>query len=186
MKPGSLLKKRRLAKNLTLDELSKLTSLSVSYLSKLERSDGIPPFATLQTLARILDFNITEALNLEECVPETDGDSDIIIFRHHQHEHVVTDESGHSLIPLTTTYENKAISPFLMSILPGQTSDFTHDAEEFILVLEGRIKLLYKGVTHVMSKNDSAYLDSRYIHSFINETDKNALLLSANYMYRRF
>ncbi|MBT3320166.1 MAG: helix-turn-helix transcriptional regulator [Clostridia bacterium] len=186
MKVGQLIKKYRHKKGYTLEELSKLTFLSLSYLSKLERSDRIPPFATLQTLATALDFDITKALNLKKAEPKTEGDNDIIIYRSEHHERTSEQEDGYILMPLTTGYKSKAISPFLMEVLPGQTKDFTHDAEEFIYVLDGDVEVMYKDTTYEMHQGDSAYLDSRHVHKFINESDKNAYLISVNYMYRKF
>ena len=186
MKPGQVLKKHRLKKNLTLEELAGLTSFSLSYLSKLERSDRIPPFATLQTLAAELNFDITNVLNIKSSELETEGDKDIIILRKEQHKAVEEGENGYKLIPLTTSYKNKALSPFLMSVFPGQTRDFTHDAEEFIYVLQGTVKIVYKGSVYSLKEGDSVYLDSRYVHSFINESENNIYLFSINYIYRKF
>lgn len=186
MKIGQFIKKHRQKKGFTLEELSKISSLSLSYLSKLERSDRVPPFATLQTLATALDFDITKALNINNPEPKTEGDGDIIIYRQEHHEDKSEQEDGYTLIPLTTGYKSKAISPFLMEVLPGQTKDFTHDAEEFVFVVKGTAKLVYKGIAYELREGDSAYLDSRHVHRFINESSENVYLLSINYIYRKF
>jgi transcriptional regulator with XRE-family HTH domain len=186
MKIGQFIKKHRQKNGYTLEDLSKKTSLSLSYLSKLERSDRIPPFATLQTLATALDFDITQALSIKNPETKTEGDSDIIIHRQELHEDTSEQEDGYSLIPLTTGYKTKAISPFMMEVLPGQTKDFTHDAEEFIYVIKGTIKLVYKGTTYDLKEGDSAYLDSRHVHRFINESSDKVYLMSINYIYRKF
>jgi transcriptional regulator with XRE-family HTH domain len=186
MKIGQFIKKHRQKKGYTLEGLSKKTALSLSYLSKLERSDRVPPFATLQTLASALDFDITQALNLKNPEPKTEGDGDIVIHRQELHEDTSEQEDGYTLIPLTTGYKAKAISPFMMEVLPGQTKDFTHDAEEFIFVVKGTIKLIYKGIPYDLKEGDSAYLDSRHIHRFINETSEKVYLMSVNYVYRKF
>jgi len=186
MKIGQLIKKHRQKKGYTLEELSKITSLSLSYLSKLERSDRVPPFATLQTLATALDFDITKALNVKNPEPKTEGDNDIIIFRQEHHEDESEDDMGYTYIPLTTGYKSKAIAPFLMEVMPGQTRDFTHDAEEFIYVMKGTIKLVYKGITYEIREGDTAYLDSRHVHRFINESNEKVTILAINYIYRRF
>ena len=186
MKTGQFIKKHRLKKGLTLEDLSKMTSLSLSYLSKLERSDRIPPFATLQTLATALDFDITNALNIKNPETKAEGDNDIVIYRQEHHEDYSEQADGYTLVPLTTGYKSKAISPFLMEVMPGQTKDFTHDAEEFIYVFKGSIKLVYKGTTYELSEGDSAYLDSRHVHRFINESSEKVYIMSINYIYRKF
>jgi transcriptional regulator with XRE-family HTH domain len=184
MKVGQTIRKYRTKKNLTLEELSKLTKLSLSYLSKLERSDGIPPFATLQTLATVLDFDMTELLSPQP--DKTEGDADIMILRREQHKAADDGSDGYSMIPLTTSYKNTALSPFLLSLQPGQTTDFSHDAEEFIYVLQGDLKIVYKGIIYPLKEGDSVYLDSRNVHRFINETNQPVTLLTVNHIYRRF
>ena len=185
MKAGQTIRKYRTKKNLTLDELSKLTNLSLSYLSKLERSDRIPPFATLQTLATVLDFDMTELLS-PQTAEKTEGDADIMILRRENHKELDDGNDGYSMMPLTTSYKNTALSPFLLSLQPGQTTDFSHDAEEFIYVLQGELKIVYKGIVYPLKEGDSVYLDSRNIHSFINETNQPVTLLTVNHIYRRF
>jgi len=184
MKAGQTIRKYRTKKNLTLEELSKLTNLSLSYLSKLERSDRIPPFATLQTLATVLDFDMTEILSPQS--EKTEGDADIMILRQENHKELDDGNDGYMMTPLTTSYKNTALSPFLLSLQPGQTTDFAHDAEEFIYVLHGELKIVYKGISYPLKEGDSVYLDSRNIHSFINETNQPVTLLTVNHIYRRF
>jgi len=184
MKSGQVIKKYRKKKELTLEELSRLTGLSLSYLSKVERSDRVPPFATLQTLATVLGFDMTELLHPQ--AEKAEGDTDIMILRHEHHISEDDESGGYSMTPLTTSYRNTALSPFLLSVPPGQTPDFTHDAEEFIYVLQGELKLVYKDAVHPLREGDSVYLDSRNVHRFINETDKPVTLLTVNHIYRRF
>lgn len=184
MKAGQTIRKYRTKKNLTLEDLSKLSSLSLSYLSKLERSDRIPPFATLQTLATVLDFDMTELLSPQ--TEKTEGDADIMILRSENHKELDDGNDGYAMIPLTTSYKNTALSPFLLSLQPGQTTDFSHDAEEFIYVLQGELKIVYKGIAYPLKEGDSVYIDSRNIHSFINETSQPVQLLTVNHIYRRF
>ena len=73
-----------------------------------------------------------------------------------------------------------------MCVESGETEIFTHDAEEFIFILEGKITLRYKDNDYILEKGDSAYIDSRRPHSFINEEPDKAVILTANYIYRRF
>jgi transcriptional regulator with XRE-family HTH domain len=186
MNSGQIVKKHRLKKKMTLEDVSKLTSLSTGYLSKLERSDRIPPFATLQTLSRTLDFDMTTLLNSQIHELNTEGDQDILILRKANHEITKDGVEGYFMTPLTISYKNTAMSPFKIYIFPGQTKDFKHDAEEFLYVIEGSVKIVYKGSIYPLNEGDSVYFDSRNVHSFINESEQNALLLSINHVYRKF
>ncbi len=39
----------------------------------------------------------------------------------------------------------------------GQTKDFKHDAEEFLYVIEGSVKIVYKGSIYPLNEGDSVY-----------------------------
>ena len=58
------LKALRLANDMTLSDLSKVTGLSVSYLSDLERGKTIPPLDTLDKI--LMAFGTTLTLGVQE------------------------------------------------------------------------------------------------------------------------
>jgi len=182
MYPGIIIKQKRLDLGMTLEELSRQTSFSIGYLSKLERADSMPPLATLQKLAEVLDIDMVKLLNIDR-TPSESGDKDIELCRMPDFSDA---EQEHSSLPLMNDFKNHAIVPFLMRVMPGQTETFTHDAEEFLYIVEGEITLEYKQKTYSLKKGDGAYIDSRKPHSFINQGSEPALILTANYIYRRF
>jgi len=185
MYPGIIIKQKRQELGMTLEELSQQTSFSIGYLSKLERADSMPPLATLQKLAEVLNINMMELLNLEQQPSET-TDKDIKINRRSKEPpHFEEDDISHSEA-LMSDYKNRAIVPFLLTVRPGETESFSHDAEEFLYILEGEILLIYKNKQYTLKKGDSAYLDSRKPHRFINQTNETVTILTANYIYRRF
>jgi uncharacterized cupin superfamily protein len=87
---------------------------------------------------------------------------------------------------LLKSYRNKQMSPFFMSIQPGRTKVFKHDAEEFVYVVSGRIEMHYDGRDHHFQTGDSFYLDSRIGHMFVNNSRTDVQLLVVDYNYRRF
>lgn len=180
MNPGTVIKQKRRELGMTLEEVSRKTDFSVGYLSKLERADSVPPLATLQKLAEVLGLDMIALLNIGQAPSET-GDQDIEICRA-----PVFAAGEHASQPLLRDFKNRAIVPFLMRILPGQTETYTHDAEEFLYVVEGEITLCYKENRYLLKRGDGAYLDSRRAHRFENNGNTPALVLTANYIYRRF
>jgi transcriptional regulator with XRE-family HTH domain len=62
MKLQDRLKEMRTARDLTLKGLAERTSLSVSYLSDLERGKTTPSLGTLETLAVALDMTVIDLL----------------------------------------------------------------------------------------------------------------------------
>jgi len=186
MKPGQIIKNRRSKMHMTLEGLAKKTSLSVGYISKLERSDNVPPFATLQKLAAVLEIDMAELLGIEQTSADPSRDKDIDIHRAADTKRRQTDGADYQTIPLVSDYKKRSIAPLLIVLAPGESEEFTHDAEEFIYVIEGKVTLKYKDTAHVLDAGDSAYIDSRKPHKFTNLGDAKAVILTANYMYRRF
>lgn len=184
MYPGIIIKQNRLKMKMTLEELSQQTSFSIGYLSKLERAESMPPLATLQKLAEVLDINMMDLLDPQQSSPEN-ADKDIEICRKLPAEPLPQGEVSRSEA-LMGSHKNRAILPFLLRVNPGETETFTHDAEEFLYILEGEILLIYKNKQYTLKQGDSAYLDSRKPHRFLNQTDQPATILTANYIYRRF
>ena len=68
----------------------------------------------------------------------------------------------------------------------GKTERFTHDSEEMLYVVRGKVRFLYNGKEHVMASGDCAYFDSRLEHQVFNDEDETAVLLNVVYDYKRF
>lgn len=182
MYPGEIIKQKRQKLAMTLEELSQETSFSIGYLSKLERGTSLPPLATLQKVASVLDIDMMQLLNSQEDhVISADKDIELSV-----RADAEDPKEQYTSRALLKDYKNRAILPLVMHIKPGQTEVFSHDAEEFIYVLEGEVVLNYKGKQHTLKKGDGAYIDSRKPHSFENLSEETASLLTANYIYRRF
>lgn len=61
------IKQYRLSKNLTQEQLAKLTGLSSSYLSRLENcSSNNPTFKSMLDISKALDKSIYEIFNIKE------------------------------------------------------------------------------------------------------------------------
>jgi len=87
-----------------LEKLSNLTGLSLSYLSKVDRSDRVPPIATLQTLATVLGFDMAELLHPQ--TEKAEGDADIMTLRREHHISEDDESGGYSMTRLTAALLN--------------------------------------------------------------------------------
>jgi len=196
--PGALMKRLRKERGMTLAELARLTRMTKGYLSKIERSRKLPPFTTLRTIAQALGVDLD--LFLAGQAPATVNDAaprkgpspgatrlrNLDIHRHHDEVRPFLRGDSYAYLPLVTQYRGKYMSPFLMKLPPGKSRTFTHDSEEFTMLLEGRVDLLYEKRTYHLRAGDSFYLDSRIEHAFFNPGRRDALLLSVSFDYRRF
>jgi quercetin dioxygenase-like cupin family protein len=71
------------------------------------------------------------------------------------------------------------MEPFIVDIEPGALQEMSnHEGEEFILVLEGSLKLEYGKISETLNTGDSVYYDSIVPHRVLS-TDSNAVKILA-------
>ena len=179
----TLIKKLRLQKNITLEQLAKKTGFSKGYLSRIENSGSMPPFPTMQRIANALGEELTEFIKHKDKKQQTDN-LDLIIAG--EDDDLVESIGGYSYQKMVSTYDNKYMSPLLMKIEPGKTEELRHDGEEFVFVVKGTAVLEYEGDRYTLPERSGAYLDSRIKHVFVNNGTEPLILLAVNYNYRRF
>ena len=61
---GSHIRKIRIEKKLTLKELSKLSGVSIPFISGIERDSACPSYNSLQSLAKGLGITVPEIVNV--------------------------------------------------------------------------------------------------------------------------
>jgi transcriptional regulator with XRE-family HTH domain len=174
------LKKMRLERNYTLEMLASATGFTKGYLSKIERSPTLPPFATVQRIAEALQFDIADLFSDKKEIFESHN-IDIV-----KHAELEEQTDVYSFFPLLNSYRNKQMAPFLFTVKTGATELTTHDSEEFVFVIEGCIELNYEDTTYHLEKGDAFYLDARIAHNFVNRQESTASLLAVHFNYRRF
>lgn len=64
------LKTLRLEKQLTQKELAKITGLSTSFISSMERGINAPSFETLESIAKALGVSVEDLFDFESYGPE--------------------------------------------------------------------------------------------------------------------
>ena len=156
----------RKQKGLTLEELAKRTGFTKGYLSKIERSDKQPPFATLQVIATALDTTLQDLLSFVE--PQTLERSP------ETPPHPVV----HKTKLVLNNYQTYCMAPFVLTLGKGETEVLVHSDEEFVYVLSGEMQLRAGEQLVDMCAGDSYYLESNVPHSYINHTD--ALCVTLN------
>lgn len=170
---GRFLRRRRLASKLTLADLAAKTSLSVSFLSQVERGRANPTLARLKTLASALDTTVG-ALMGESVVPSDDGDESLVsVTRPGQRRRVVYPGSS---------IANELLSPNLqvgMEVIwveapPGSGSGghpHSHSGEECGIVLSGTMQFWVGDEEWMLGPRDSIYFPSELPHRWLNPAD---------------
>ena len=174
---GERIKGLRRERAWTLQQLCLHSGVSVSTLSKLENGQVATSFDTLLKVARGLGISFDAILSRVT----SRGDGRLTITRH-------SDAVGFS----TSMYEyavhsgelrQKHMIPLVMEIKAHHLDEIatwsSHEGEEFIYVVKGKIALhteYYEPAC--LSAGDSAYIDSKMPHAFLNRGRSNSQILS--------
>jgi transcriptional regulator with XRE-family HTH domain len=185
------IKRLRKNKKMTLKDLAQGTGLTESYLSRIENSRSSPPISTLSRVAEVLGTDITFLFQPE---PENENvNPDIVVVKNEDidFENLTVGPNQktfyqYSYIPLVKQKRGKNMQPYIVveDFEFGET--LTHDGEEFVYILEGKIELLYGTEIYLLKKGDYAYFDSHIPHNARSIGEKKAKTLVIIYPFRKF
>ena len=86
--------------------------------------------------------------------------------------------------PLASDKSGRHMEPFIVEINPSTSSDFvqsSHEGEEFIYVLSGKIEIKYGKDIYALSVGDSIYYDSVVDHHVHAADESPAKILAVVY-----
>jgi transcriptional regulator with XRE-family HTH domain len=176
------LKSYRRRQQLTLQDVSDRTGVSVGTLSKLENQKGAPNFRTLTRIVQLLDLvNGGNAAAIEGAAPpqlmmgrktvtKPDStlrvESDRAVMEIHAAELLKKD-----MFPIVAQITLRAVPP---------VEDWTqHEGEEFVYVLSGTVEVHMEHYRpFVLRMGESTYYDSGMRHVVISTSDSDAVVLS--------
>ena len=174
---GELIKKRRTEKKMTLKEVGEATSLSIGYLSQLERGLTSIAHDTLVKVAHVLDVEMSYFLEQPKRKNEA-------VVRSYEKE--ILKIEGNSIIEynMTNMANNAMMLPRLIEIFPQkeeeETEIYSHGGEEFVYVLEGILHLKVNEEEWDLYPGDGAHYSSENKHNWSNQTNKKVKLISIN------
>ncbi len=160
---GQKLKARRKERGYSLEELSRRTGFSKSFLSQIENGKNSPSIASLKKITRALDVSIGGLFD------EDRGEQIYFLKKADRTPfEVVKDkvifEFGASKVP------NRKMEAIFFTLRPGGESEgeYTHDGEEFGTVIEGTLLFELGGKEYRMEQGDSIYFSSSIPHRWRN------------------
>jgi transcriptional regulator with XRE-family HTH domain len=175
---GQRIKALRIDRRWTLEALSRRAKVSISALSKIENAQVAASFDTLLRIARGFGLAFETMLNAGPG-PRPAGRCSLtrrgtgLYFSTDMYEYEV-----HS-----AALREKHMIPLHMEVKARRLSDLSrwssHEGEEFIYVLRGRIELHTElHAPALLGPGDSAYIDSKMRHAFLNRGKGKAEMLS--------
>ncbi len=163
---GRRIRKLRLERSMTLDEVAARSGCSVGSLSQIERGIGNPSFATLVKISHALDISVARLL-------EAAGSHDPVVRREDRRRL----EGSQAVVENGTTYElltpnlDGALEVLYLEIPPGASTEstpFSHRGEEVGYILEGVHEVHLDGVSYVLREGDTITYDSTRPHWYRN------------------
>jgi len=178
------IRKLRKQNNLTLEKLAKLTDLTKGYLSKIERSDKAPPYSTLNKIAGAMGLEVTSILGKNIALM----DDVRIVFQKKDESRIInatSQLSGYDYEILGVNKPGKNMDPFIIYPPFDIKKMYSHEGEEFVYILEGKIEFSYGEKKFIMESGDNVYFDSCVPHGGRCIGEKKAKLLVIIYYYKR-
>jgi transcriptional regulator with XRE-family HTH domain len=174
---GERIKSLRKEKNWTLQDLCQRSGVSISTLSKIENGQVASSFDTLLKVSRGLESSFDGVLSRGFA----HGDGRLTVTRHGEAMNFSNSMYEYAIHSGELRY--KHMIPLIMEIKarsPEQITNWSsHEGEEFIYVVKGKI-LLYTEYyePRALCAGESAYIDSKMPHGFLNNGKAKAVVLS--------
>ncbi|MCQ2051687.1 MAG: XRE family transcriptional regulator [Bacteroidaceae bacterium] len=179
---GAKIRSVRESKNVGLDELSQKCGLPVEQLAALEDGAPLPGIGPLMKIARALGVRLGTFLDDSSqngpVVCKSAERKPVIRFSNNSEN-----KNSAKLLyqSLSAGKESKSMDPFIIDILPDSTKDYvpsSHEGEEFIFVLSGKVEIVYGKSSYILEKGDSIYYDSVVKHHVHGVDDQPAQILA--------
>ena len=149
-----------------LKQLASQTTLSIGFISQIERGISSPSLSVLTNLADALDVSLARLFEPSRA----NGSPGEIVVRTGSRRKLTAWRSGIHKQLLTADAPSR-FSFFLMTMEPGAASGpelYAHQGEEAGLVIQGRLRLTVDRRTWTLSRGDSFHFPSERRHGFEN------------------
>lgn len=184
---GSKIRGIRESKNLSIEEISERSGLSVDQILSIENDQNLPSLGPLIKIARALGVRLGTFMDDNDALgpvitraKDRERDSSISFSngaadaRKHMEYH-----------PLAQQKAGRHMEPFVIEINPTDENNFqlsAHEGEEFIYVMEGQLEIDYGKEKYQLSEGDSIFYDSIVKHHVHGLPGKSAKILAVVYI----
>ena len=168
MEIGDKIRRLRVAKQLTQEELANRCELSKGFISQLENDLTSPSIATLIDILDILGTNLTEFFS--------EDTNEKIAFSKDDMFETEDEELKYKLKWLIPNSQKNQMEPIIITLYPGgqYKEEKPHEGEEFGYVLAGSIYVHIGDKKSKVKKGESFYFKPRANHYISNVGKKEA------------
>jgi len=180
-KLGEKVRHVREIKNLSVEALAEESGIRAEVIARIEAGELITSLTPLIKLARALGVRLGTFLDDQEVaapVVTRKGDSARVVrvaegsaAEGQAAGGMEQEKSALDFFSLAHDKSGRHMEPFLIEIDPSSAQNInpsSHEGEEFIYVLEGRVEIRYGKSTYLLEAGDSIYYDSvvpHHVHS---------------------
>jgi transcriptional regulator with XRE-family HTH domain len=161
---GERIRKARELRELTLEDLSSRTGISTDTLERVESNRVTPPLGELVRLGKALEMKMGYFIS-------AGADKPMSVVRSDSRPRVarrgrkVSERYGYVYESLAPEKSNRMMEPFLVTLIPTEFGELSsHDGQEFIFVLDGRVRAEVGNEVEILRPGDSIYYDSSHPH----------------------
>jgi len=159
------LRHQRRRQNFSLEQLSELSGVSRSMISKIERGEAVPSTVVLSRLAEALGVTFAKLM-----LPA--AEREIVVIPASAQPVLQDQASGFQRRCLSPVLPGRGIDWVLNTLPPSSsTGEFTahrRGVEEYIFVARGRLQVTIGERTVTLSEGDSLFFEADLPHAFFN------------------
>ncbi|MGB9978565.1 helix-turn-helix domain-containing protein [Methanobacterium sp.] len=181
---GTKIQQIRENREMTVEELAAESQCSKEVIESIESGNLIPSLTPLIKIARVLGVRLGTFL---DDAPQTgpvmvkSGKSKQVIHFSGKEDH--PDTSALDFYALASGKADRHMEPFIIDVRIPASKDYklsSHEGEEFIYVMKGKIEILYGQERYLLSEGDSIYYDSIVPHD-LHAYGEDAKILAVVY-----
>ena len=178
---GARIREAREMRELTLEDLSSRTGISIETLERVESGQATPPLGALVRVGKALEMQmgyfISGASDQPICVVRAESRPKVA-----RRTQKAAEQYGYVYESLAPEKANRLMEPFLVTMNPTKFGELSnHDGQEFIFVLEGEISVRVEEKVEVLRAGDSVYYDSSHPHLVKCHGEEPAKILAMIY-----
>lgn len=160
---GAKVRRLRLKKKISLEELGRHTRLSPGLLSKLERDQVMPTLPTLVRIALVFGVGL-DAFFANQPAPATVVRA---AARMRFPERPDDEDSAYEFESLDYEATGREMNAYLAEFHGDKpVRQHAHDAAEFLLLLSGELLVHVDGIEHLLAAGDSLYIRPTVPHGY--------------------
>ena len=187
---GEKIRQQRERLEMSVEQLAEASRCPVELLGRLEAGDLVPSLAPLLGIARALGVRLGTFLDdktqsgpvIHRAAENDASEARVVRFSGANSDPTVVKKSSLEFTPLAADKQTRHMEPFLIDIQPSDDHPLsTHEGEEFLFVLAGRLEVFYGKTTSVLEAGDSIYYDSIVPHNVHAADEGGARILAVVY-----